>query len=333
MKLLIIGDPHAKKGDLEDCGELAGLVRRTAKATKPDWIVWLGDQHHHHSIIHVEVMQFWLEFLGCLKGDGFKQIMVVGNHDLADNGDSFAHALIPYKNLVEVVEVSRVIDGVMYMPYFANPQAFVDMANGGDIWDPELPKSNVLICHQLFDGSKYDNGFYAKDGIDANLIPQGQVVSGHVHAPQMCGKVWYPGSPRWQTLSDANVDRAIWLVEIENGKIVNKTPYSTNGVCRQIRHLVETPGSPVDEKLFQNAKVHLDLQGPSDWIVQRKKELSGKGLQIRTFPTDQKMVRVKESDGIGKAFAKYVDAYQPKFGTSKVTLREMLKDRLDAVPA
>lgn len=332
MKLLLVGDPHAKPGDLEDCTNLAVLVARVATDEKVDAICWLGDQHHHHSIVHVEVMAWWMNVLQAMQS--FHHIMLVGNHDLG-NGDEFQHALLPYRHLATVVDEPKVValrtrppsldtldSQILFVPFMRDRAGFLQACQDD--------ATETVICHQTFDGSRYENGFYAEDGVDANLLPQKLVISGHIHSPQQFGKVWYPGAPRWQTMSDANEDRAIWVVTFEDGRMVDRKPYSTNQTCRQIRHLVDMPDQPADLTGLEGARVMVDLRGPTEWIQTRQAQLAGRGWQIRTFPTDLVRARVKESEGIGVAFGKFFQAFQPQHGTDKRVLASMLKERVNA---
>jgi hypothetical protein len=191
---------------------------------------------------------------------------------------------------------------------------------------------STVVCHQTFNGGTYDNGFYAKDGVEPESIPQKDIISGHIHTPQVFGKVFYLGSPRWQTLSDANVDRAIWLVEYNDyGEVVKKTPYDTGEVCTKIVHLVDEPDSPISLPLNPLMQWRIDIKGPVDFVERRKKEICGPGIRIRTFPDSTSFVgQVRESDGIQVAFSRFLSKFEPKHGTSKQVLENMLKERLSA---
>jgi hypothetical protein len=137
------------------------------------------------------------------------------------------------------------------------------------------------------------------------------------------------GAPRWRTLSDANVERAIWVLEFEHGRLTNRRPYSTGSVCRQIKHLVDSPSAPVPLPLDPAHQWRIDIKGPPDWCQARKSELKAAGARIRTFPDQAKQARVRESEGIEKAFKTFLGAYQAKHGTSREALELMAKERLN----
>lgn len=318
MKLLLVGDVHAKVEDLGDCDELLFYVDRIANQEQVDAVVFLGDQNHHHSIVHVAVQKFWLEVFSELNRKNRQIIALVGNHDQAGNGDPECHSMLPYSSLVSLVDVPKIQENVLLVPYMGDADEFVRVCNQNP--------ADILICHQTFSGSKYENGFYAKDGINPDLLAQKLIVSGHIHSPQEFGKVWYPGSPRWQTISDANVDRAIWTLDTQT---LERRAFSTNDVCRRILHLTDTPEAPATIPTG-NVRVLVDIKGPALYIEDRKKQLAGPDIRIRTFSTDGQVASVRESDGIGVAFKKFVDSYQPKYMTDRDEIYRLAQEFLNA---
>lgn len=326
MKILYVGDPHVRTNDLPECVELRKLISEVAVKEQVDRIVVLGDLFHTHQMVNLDVQRFWLDSLlewNDLPISGVD--VLVGNHDKRVGTDlTSTHALMCFSNVpgVRVVDCPTVIaPGITALPHYTSHDAFIKAANeaGG----------NTLICHQTFDGSKYENGFYAPDGIDSNLLKQGAIISGHIHSQQEVGKVWYPGSPRWLTLGDANEEKAIWVVtHDDDGRIVERTPYDTSTVCTRILLLEDTPEAPV-EVPEGKALVTVDVRGPAEYIAQRKEELAAKGVtRIRTFPTRERKVTVRESDGISVAFQKYINEFKPRNGTDIGELLALVRERV-----
>ena len=173
--------------------------------------------------------------------------------------------------MVTVVdEPTRIGPGVIAIPHRDSGEDFLSLCS-------EYPEDATVVCHQTFNGGQYDNGFYAKDGIDPNLVPQPMILSGHIHAPQSFGKVWYVGAPRWRTASDANVERAIWVVEHDDlGNIVSKTPVRTGETCRRIWELRgRRATTPVRIRILSDLDGHKDdirvtCRGSEEWIRVRK---------------------------------------------------------------
>lgn len=323
MKLLFVGDPHAEVEDLNDCFSLAQLIIDVAKQNAAT-VVLAGDLYHTHAIIHAEVQYFWWAFFETLKNNKIPCIILKGNHDMPGLEGTKATALVAHieQCMTVLYKPRHIFPGILFCPY-TNGKQLIE-------WSRVNGHCKTLFCHQTFDGSKYDSGFYAGDGINPDEIAQEQIISGHIHLPQEFGKVWYPGAPRWKTLADANTERAIWLLDFDDfGSLVTRKGFDTGLVCRKIYHLIDTPDSP---KVIPNdGVVHLDIKGPTEWIEQRKPLFEGKA-RIRTIKTDsQATVKVRESDGMSVAFDKWIDLFQPKHGTERTTLRQLAKERVNGL--
>ena len=331
MRALIVGDPHATLEELDDCRNLVDFVAEVAQQQEVDRIILLGDLYHTHSVMRVEVMAFWRHSLGMLAGV-CPTIALVGNHDLpGTGGDPYVHALAAHEDQVEVVDCSTVINGVLYMPYTHDAQEFINICQ-------KYPTIGTVICHQTFDGSVFENGFHAPDGIDPEQIPQKHIISGHIHAGQSFSKIWYPGAPRWRTLTDANSERAIWVVEFRDGVPVSKIPYDTGDVCRQIRYSridVDT-GEVVDGvqpilidgRLDPSMSWRIDLHGSGNAVDAAHALYAAPGVRIRTFINDGAPVKVRESEGVQVAFGRYLEAFEARHGTDPAILRKMAQERL-----
>jgi hypothetical protein len=114
----------------------------------------------------------------------------------------------------------------------------------------------------------------------------------------------------------------------EDGTIQEKQAYSTGGVCRQIRHVVDTPEAPVSTSLDPKHRWQIDIRGPSDYVERRKAELAGPGVRIRAFKTSVRNVKVRESDGVPKAFGSYLEKFVPPYGTERQVLEQLAQERV-----
>jgi DNA repair exonuclease SbcCD nuclease subunit len=323
MKLLWVGDPHAEPGDLPDCQALVDLILRVGKEQRPDVLVLAGDLYHTHAVIHAEVQWFWFQAFEKLREAFPRVIALKGNHDAPGSAVSNATALVAHKYQVDVVAWEPApLFNCLFVPYASGDQVL----EWSKKYEADAP--GLLFCHQTFNGSVYENGFFAGDGLDPNLIKQKRVISGHIHTPQEFGKIWYPGAPRWRTLSDANVDRAIWVLEIDNGSLVKSTPIDTGTVCRQIFHFVDAASTPIHVKPDPRHEYRVDIVGSQAWIEERR-PLFESWARVRTVRTDSKVeIQVKESDGVDVAFGKYLDAYKPVW-TSLDVLKKLVKERIN----
>lgn len=322
-KTLVIGDVHAVPDELEDCQKLIDGICASVVTDSPDSVIFLGDIHHTHSIVRVEVLNFWKRaFESIIASNGrinMPVYVLVGNHDMASNGD-YIHSLIGYStSLVHVVDERTTINGmpVVLIPYTADEQKFRDSV--GD--------AKTVLCHQTFLGAQYENGFYATDGFSPEGLPN--IISGHIHTPIEFANVWYVGAPRWRTVSDANINRSIWLLEFdESGEIITKKAIDTSQFCCQLVHLREQePNILQDWPINPNWKYVVDIHGSEQFVNERKRVWAGKA-RIRTFVESSKNITVKESDGIEIAVARFFGEYKAKNGTDNQILLKMLNERV-----
>jgi DNA repair exonuclease SbcCD nuclease subunit len=319
-KLLLIGDVHAVPSELDDCRALIGLVKEVAIKHQAE-VVFMGDQYNSHNLINTEVLWFWRDTFNSLCKVVPKVHALVGNHDRS-GANQLTHSMIAHENSIHVINEPSVIgEHISCVPFYDDNTTFVKEANatGG----------KTLLCHATFTGADYGGGFYAPDGIDPNLLRHNTVISGHIHSPQAFGKVTYIGAPRWRTLTDANLERAIWLYEFdETGGFVSKTPFDTGTVCRQIKTAEDTENFPIQLPLAPNMDWRIDIRGTAAYIEKRKAEIAGPGVKIRTFKTSSVSHAVKESEGIQTAFKGYLSKFHAKHGTSREQLAAMATDRL-----
>jgi DNA repair exonuclease SbcCD nuclease subunit len=320
-KVLYVGDPHARPDCLDEMQRLVDYCYDIVAEEKCQYILFTGDQYHTHSIINLAVMAFWQRAFSQLSSRA-AVIALVGNHDKSGvtGDDNNAMMLHQYVKVIAEPELSPW--GALLVPYIHDAKEFVRVCQA-------FHHLESLVCHQTFDGSKYENGFYASDGVDPNLIPQKHVISGHIHTPQEFGKVWYPGSPRWQTVADANTERAVWVVEhADDGTILNRKPYPTKDVCKAI-YRFEDRGELVDANLASTkATVYVDVFGTELYVKERQREYEDRGWRVRTFPETNRTMKVKESDGLAVAFTKFVEAYAAKNQTPPTRLLELAKTRI-----
>jgi DNA repair exonuclease SbcCD nuclease subunit len=279
------------------------FVAEQAKANSVDRIEVLGDLFHNHNVIRLEVMEFWTWALDVL-ASVCETVVLVGNHDQSGDYNSTFSALSVFslmnKKNLHIIEKPRLFGVFGYMPYIHSQAEFVDATN---VLATEGVK--VLICHQTIEGSKYDNGMYAPDGIPAGEWSEKftHVISGHVHAEQAFGNVLYPGTARWDSLSDANKRKGIWLFEhAANGSIKSSTFVSTEAVCSPIRSIEWKEGDPEPTAWGETERVSVELVGSSVWIASAKEKLKGK-CAVKTKITD---VAKKMNRQVGTSFEDFL---------------------------
>lgn len=304
-------------------------IKRIIVKFKPDKVVFLGDLFHFHNTLSSRVMNLWLgaikELRNFLSWDDL--IILKGNHDLSDpHDDNSPNSVAVFASFANVVtDYYKDNHDFLYLPYYASKEKFLKLCNNH--------KTKFLVCHQSFDGSQYENGFYAKDGVEPSLIPQEYVITGHIHLHQRVNKVFYTGSPRWRTISDANEKKYIWLSTFLDNKIQHRG-FSTSSVCRPIKSInidnlnienfLNTP------YLLDNSLLYINLYGEKDFLIKYKSVVLAKVPQarIRIFEKQNNNIQVKESDGLGNALLNYINNSKTEYNTDKKILIKLAKERI-----
>jgi DNA repair exonuclease SbcCD nuclease subunit len=204
-----------------------------------------------------------------------------------------------------------------YLPYIHDNDEFIRIAN-------ELHQhSHTLICHATFDGAEYENGFYAPDGIDQYKLNYKCIISGHVHKQADLGKVWYPGTPRWLTSSDANEEKGIWIVEHTESEDpgFEATIRSTYNICMPIVNIQWTEGEP-EPTLPERANTSIELIGSSSFVNRGKELFKGKA-KLKTKITDRV---VRENRKASASVLDFLDNVY-KTGVNKDKLKTYLKEK------
>lgn len=182
MKALIVGDMHVQISNLEESQRLIDFICKTATQNQVDMIVFMGDQFHNHSVLRLEVIDFWRKnTVEKLSISAKKVVFLVGNHDIC--GDKQKERLMSGNDVLDgisnVVICNRPmkIEQIDFVPFTSDKEQFIrdcQELNGNEI-------GKTVLCHQTFNGAQYENGFFAPDGLDQTLVPQSLIISGHVH--------------------------------------------------------------------------------------------------------------------------------------------------------
>ena len=167
---LLIGDPHVKLDNLQE--SLALILWLARLCNDRDLTpVFMGDQYDSHAIARVEVMELWQ-----MAFDQFKNrpIAIDGNHDMDMSG---THSLmISHRRQVKWISIvdggdrsfqlSPELPHIGVLPFFRSNGQFIEEAQ------TLVSKGcKLILCHQEFNGAKYDNGFYAPNGVNLDDIP------------------------------------------------------------------------------------------------------------------------------------------------------------------
>jgi DNA repair exonuclease SbcCD nuclease subunit len=309
MKILRVGDPHVKVTNIDESDALMSFVSDVAMNEKVDRIEILGDLFHTHSVLRLEVLEFWNAWLDTLS-ECQELVVLVGNHDQSGDYNSQSNALNVFNRLrkknLHIVEFPKTLGVFGYVPYVHQPAKFVEQCNAL-ISDG----ARVIVSHNTYQGSKYENGFYAPDGVDPESIGASLLISGHIHSRQSfrTGKgqqVIYPGTARWDTASDANQPKGIWLVEHDNitGAILKEQYIDTSKVCSPIVSVTVNEGQELPA-IVEGVRLSVELVGSSDWVTKQKNILKGKA-SIKTKITDKAKFEHRKS---GNSLMEFIDKH------------------------
>ncbi len=326
-KTLAVGDPHVREIDIPECERLIDLIERSAQEYECDTILFLGDQTHNHSLLHVDVMAFWNKAFRRLCGSPgnykFDVIAIVGNHDFASTGSGH-HAMEAYRDIAGLCVVDCPVyldENTFCLPWYKDNAEFVRVCR-------ENSNYKRLICHQEFDTAELASGFYSTNGVKLKDIPQTDIISGHIHRSQVIQNenqtLVYVGSPRWLNLADANIEKR--LVVYEND--VPIATIDTSVACSKIEILEDTVAQPLSDDLAINplTRYTFDIKGPKEWVAERKAKWGVIG-RVRTYVDREESIKVKESAGIMTAFGEYFRHFSPPNKTDKNVLQTMFMER------
>jgi DNA repair exonuclease SbcCD nuclease subunit len=293
MRILRIGDPHAKVSNLDEMESLMHFVNEQILAHKVERVEILGDLFHTHAIVRLEVLEFWDAWIDVLTAhEGTDIVILVGNHDQSGDYENDQHALSVFKRIrkknLHIVDSPRRLGLFGYLPYVHDINKWLEYAR-----NLHADGAKALVSHTTYQGSKYESGIYAPDGVDPEQVPFDLLISGHIHSRQRFvtsrgQSVIYPGTSRWDSASDANEPKGLWLVDHcdSSARILREEFLDTSGVVTPIRSYEWREGDAQAPEFDARSKSHVQLIGSSAFIAQAKAQLKG-SCTVSTKITDR----------------------------------------------
>jgi DNA repair exonuclease SbcCD nuclease subunit len=327
-KILYVGDPHVQVKNLKDSEALIDYVIQTAKEQDVDQVTFLGDLFHTHAVLRVEVIDFWQRAFDRMLLEGINVVVLVGNHDQpgSKEKEQEMNALLAVRprtysspdghaGYFIVVHEPTEIMGIVYIPYMSDHEAFLDHSRVFY----KRGFTGCLVAHQTFTGAQYENGFFSEEGIDPALVSQQEIISGHIHKCQQVGKCFYPGTPKWDTMSDANQSKGLYVItHAEDGTTRDKKWFSTEDIVTPIKSYEINEGDELPE-INSKARNYVVLKGKSAWIKKIKKQFEG--CHIKVIPTDRATKVVDKN----LTLEKYLDSdFEPIAGVTKKDIKEFV---------
>jgi hypothetical protein len=196
MRVLVIGDLHARPALLSEFSALAKALARQAEASRPDVIVLTGDLLHEHARVHTGALNAVLDLIRELAARAADLYVLIGNHDLPSNQCFLEaqHAFNALKAWPRVHVADQVVHdaarSLVFVPYVPAGRFVEALSNSGYAWR----EGRAIFAHQDFRGAR--QGTFVSAHGDAWHPDWPLVISGHFHGHQWPRpNVCYVGSP------------------------------------------------------------------------------------------------------------------------------------------
>ncbi|MBR2739758.1 MAG: exonuclease SbcCD subunit D [Oscillospiraceae bacterium] len=262
MRLLHTADIHLGKklGEiplLKDQRVILGRIADIASRRSCDAVLISGDIYQNTSP-SADAMEAFGEFLSCLAERGIAVIAIAGNHDsdqrvaymsqlvresgifiaerfsgrlqkipFSKNGESVVFWLLPF---IRPSDVRRYYPDREIGSY--NDAVRTVMENAPV--DPD--EVNIILAHQFITGASVSESeeitVGGLDNVDSSVFDGFDYAAlGHLHRPQSAGRdtVRYAGSPMKYSISEANDEKSVVLIEI-NGRSITTEKVSLQPV-------------------------------------------------------------------------------------------------------
>lgn len=201
-----------------------------------------GDVFDNRNSLNVKTMNYAFNFFSALEENGFRVIVITGNHDLylsSSNELSSLPFLSRFENVLHVkdkpIEYAQQGTKLFLVPWISDVDAFIN----------EDIKTDAKICigHFPLTGFKMNKSSVMKEGMpEVALTRQFDVViSGHYHTRNFkeAGgkKIYYTGSPYQLTWADAGEERGFTLFSFE-GDTLKDAMEVNNESCIRFTNLI-----------------------------------------------------------------------------------------------
>lgn len=240
MKVMILGDLHwgARSDNTTFLEHFADYFDNVffplVEQVKPDVIIQVGDVFDKRSYLNVNTLYYVrTRFIEPLSESGIPTYILPGNHDIYFKNTNrvnslnevYGHYGAAAKGIHLVLEPTT-YNGMLILPWISPDDANQSFE--------ALRSSEAAYCFGHFDFAGFDlgGGRQSDEGFDKNLFRKFKlVVSGHYHARQAAGNIFYCGVPYEKTWEDFGQWIGVHVLDTETGKI---TAYPNNNHMHHI---------------------------------------------------------------------------------------------------
>ena len=194
--ILIIGDTHFKRDNLQQCKQHYNQIEQLLTSKNIQHVVHLGDAMHYHEKLYTECLEFTCSYFRMITTFAPLHILV-GNHDMinnqvfCDSTQNWASCCFANEERIHVYAEPRKVKlssiNCLFVPYIPTGR-FMEALQLID-----LKGVDICFAHQEFRGCKLQHDKISEFGdVVCENFPQ--IISGHVHGYQKLNKILYVGS-------------------------------------------------------------------------------------------------------------------------------------------
>jgi predicted phosphodiesterase len=270
-KILVIGDPHFKTNNIEECNLMCSQIMDWIQKTNPHAVVCLGDVLDRHETIHVGPYLRSVSFFEKI-AETTRLYILIGNHDRPNNQVYMTeeHPFTPLKQWKNTTIVDKTVKDTInqqefvFVPYVP-PGRFSEAL---EITPNDYRSARAIFAHQEFYG--------AKMGATESLIgdqwdlKDPLVISGHIHDfDRLQENIIYTGTPIQHAYGDRE-DKGVFLFYFSDKN--NSWRYERLELSIPIKKIVKIDCSEIDflKKLDSNVHYKIIISGTPDELKSLK---------------------------------------------------------------
>lgn len=207
--MLLFSDLHLSKSTYKTCMKVLRRVHKEADALGCT-VYFLGDffdKVHSRGTLPVNILNELMRFFETEWH--VPMVMIPGNHDYFDAAET-EHGLTPFayaSKFITIYDDPVVVNRQLWVPWRRNVSDIKEILE-------QHRDVDVIFGHFDIVGFKMSASRISTEGVGVSCFPSNvPVYSGHYHTPQTHGNIRYLGSPYQLTLSEAEDEKALIVLD------------------------------------------------------------------------------------------------------------------------
>lgn len=327
--ILVVGDMHVVKSSLSESEGVFDYIHNFVSQQRHAIIVFLGDIFHNNSVLDLPVALSVQRKMSDLSR-ACRVITIPGNHDgvtprLSDPNSlqlTCGRTVVPpdpeaWMDSFDFGPNSGVISW-MAVPYHHNSRDFEKRVVEASE-DCGMESIDFLFCHQTFDGTRYDNGFYAPDGVNVEVLPKKikRIISGHIHTPSTHGPLMYAGSVRSVSFSEVNHSKFVYWIDAKDLQV---TPINIDHLISR-NHNIDIAQEVVGSAdraveliskvgMNPNDRLRVSIRGDKEFVDATRRQLPDTVILVCNIEEPDSLIKAdvgESEDTLMSTFYEYID--------------------------